>query len=84
MINPPAAKKYGYWTNDKLGKSADAWLEGAKQHEGSWWTDWMHWLRPHLGAQVPARTIGKSGGKRRLASLEPAPGSYARQRADVN
>jgi polyhydroxyalkanoate synthase len=40
MINPPSAKKYGYWTNDKLPESAEAWLEGAKQHEGSWWTHW--------------------------------------------
>ena len=83
MINPPAAKKYGYWTNQKLPKTASAWFEGAGQHEGSWWTDWMEWLRPHLGPHVAAREIGKSGGKARLRPLEPAPGSYARQRADA-
>jgi len=82
MINPPAAKKYGYWTNEKLSKTPNAWLEGAKQHEGSWWTDWIEWLRPYLGPQVAAREIGKSGGKARLRPIEPAPGSYARQRAD--
>ena len=84
MINPPAANKYGYGTNDKLAKTPEGWLQGARQHEGSWWTDWMRWLRPHLGPQVAARAIGKSGGKQRLAPLEPAPGSYARQRADVD
>ena len=83
MINPPAAKKYGYWTNDKLAKDPEGWFEGAKQHEGSWWTDWMEWLRPHLGPQVAAREIGKSGGKVRLRPIEPAPGSYARRRADT-
>ncbi len=83
MINPPAAKKYGYWTNDKLAKTPDAWLETAKQHEGSWWTDWIEWLRPHLGPQVVAREIGRTGGKNRLRAIEPAPGSYARQRADA-
>jgi len=81
MINPPAARKYGYWTNDKIPKKADAWLESAKQHEGSWWTDWIEWLRPFLGPQVAARQIGK-GGKERLRPIVAAPGSYARQRAD--
>ena len=80
MINPPAADKYGYWTNDKLPATADEWFKGAKQHRGSWWTDWLSWLGPHLGAQVPAREVGK--GRVRLRAIEPAPGSYARQRAD--
>jgi poly[(R)-3-hydroxyalkanoate] polymerase subunit PhaC len=82
MINPPAAKKYGYWTNGALPKTPKAWFEGAKQHEGSWWTDWIEWLGPYLGPQVAPREIGKSGGKHRLRPIEPAPGSYARQRAD--
>ena len=82
MINPPEASKYGYWTNEKLPATAEAWFEGAKQHEGSWWTDWYEWLRPALGAEVAAREIGKASAKGRLRPLEPAPGSYARQRAD--
>src|SRR2546425_2928517 len=49
MINPPAAQKYGFWTNDKLPHSPDDWLNGAKQHAGSWWNDWLAWLKPHLG-----------------------------------
>ena len=39
MVNPPAAKKYGYWTNAKLPDAPEAWLAGATQHAGSWWTD---------------------------------------------
>ena len=78
MINPPSAHKYGYWTNDKLAETPDAWLAGAKQHEGSWWTHWHHWLGPSLGPQVPARIPGKG----KLKVIEAAPGSYARIRAD--
>jgi polyhydroxyalkanoate synthase len=78
MINPPSAMKYGYWTNDKLPASPDAWLAGAKQHEGSWWSNWRAWLDPHLGPQVPARIPGKG----KLKVIEPAPGTYARIRAD--
>ena len=83
MINPPSANKYGYWTNDKLAATPDEWLAGAKQHEGSWWNDWLTWLKPQLGSQVAARVPGKSGGKGRLKIIESAPGSYARLRADA-
>jgi len=78
MVNPPAANKYGFWTNATLPDDADAWLEGAEQHQGSWWTDWMKWIGPHLGREVPARVPGKG----KLKVIEAAPGSYARLRAD--
>ncbi len=83
MINPPEANKYGYWTNEKLPASAEEWFKGAKQHQGSWWKDWIDWLQPQLGPQVAAREVGKAGGKSRARVIEAAPGSYARQRADV-
>jgi polyhydroxyalkanoate synthase len=79
MINPPSANKYGYWTNEKLTESADAWLENARQNEGSWWPDWKAWAAPHLGTQVPARAPGKG----KLKVIEPAPGRYVRMRADT-
>jgi polyhydroxyalkanoate synthase len=82
MINPPSAKKYGYWTNDKLAATPDEWFAGAKQHEGSWWNDWLAWLKPQLGPQVAAREVGRGSGKARLKIIEAAPGSYARVRAD--
>ncbi|HEY2864882.1 MAG TPA: class I poly(R)-hydroxyalkanoic acid synthase [Casimicrobiaceae bacterium] len=83
MINPPAAKKYGYWTNETLAATPDEWFGRAKQHEGSWWNDWLSWLKPQLGAQVAAREVGKGGARGRLKIIEAAPGSYARLRADV-
>jgi polyhydroxyalkanoate synthase len=83
MINPPDANKYFYWTNEKLPATADEWFKGAKQHPGSWWKDWIEWVKPHLGPQVAAREVGKAGGKGRARVIEAAPGSYARQRADV-
>jgi len=78
MINPPAAHKYGYWVNDKLPATAHDWLAGAKQHEGSWWNDWAKWLSAVRGREVAARVPGKG----RLKVIEPAPGAYARIRAD--
>jgi polyhydroxyalkanoate synthase len=78
IINPPAANKYGYWTNDKLADEADAWLGGAKQNAGSWWTDWQQWVDKHGGGKVTARTPGKG----KLKALEDAPGSYVSVRLD--
>ena len=79
MINPPAANKYGYWTNDALADDADDWFADAKQHDGSWWTDWRDWIGSYLDREVPARIPGNG----KLPVIEPAPGSYARQRADA-
>jgi len=77
MINPPVANKYGYWTNDKLPASPEAWLEGAKQHEGSWWNDWREWLGAHLVREVVPRVPGKG----KLKVLGDAPGTYVRIQA---
>jgi polyhydroxyalkanoate synthase len=78
MINPPSANKYGYWTNRKLAGTADEWLAGATQHEGSWWNDWREWIKDKLGPQVAPRIPGKG----KLKVIEPAPGSYAKLRLD--
>jgi poly[(R)-3-hydroxyalkanoate] polymerase subunit PhaC len=78
MINPPAANKYGFWTNEDLPAKPDDWFAGAKQHQGSWWTDWRRWVTPYLGKEVPQRIPGKG----KLKVLEAAPGTYARIRAD--
>ena len=78
IVNPPAANKYGYWTNDKQPAAPQAWFDGATQHEGSWWNDWKKWITPHLGRLVPARVPGKG----KLKVIEAAPGTYARLRAD--
>ena len=78
MINPPSANKYGYWTNDRLPPTPGAWLDGAKQHEGSWWTDWREWIGGRAGREVAPRVPGKG----RLKALGDAPGTYVRVRAD--
>jgi polyhydroxyalkanoate synthase len=76
VINPPSAKKYGYWTRKSLSADPEVWLKGADYHEGSWWTDWQKWLAGHGGEQVPAREPGSGD----LAAIEEAPGSYVQVR----
>ncbi len=78
VINPPAKKKRSFWTNDKLPKTWAEWMKGTREHPGSWWTDWYHWLQPHGGKQVPAP---KGYGGKGYKAIEPAPGRYVKVKA---
>jgi polyhydroxyalkanoate synthase len=73
VINPPDRPKYQYWTNDKKAATLEAWLEGAKEHPGSWWPHYADWLAKRSGGQVKARTPGQT-----LGVIEDAPGRYVR------
>ncbi len=80
IVNPPAANKYGFWTNDKLAETPEQWQAKAKYHEGSWWSDWQGWIdRRNGAARVPARIPGEGG----LEAIEDAPGSYVSFRLDA-
>ena len=78
VVNPPGKQKYQYWTGAApAGSDLDKWLSNAKEYPGSWWPDWLDWIRAQDTATVPARTIG--GGK--LSAIEDAPGSYVKVRS---
>ena len=75
VVNPPGKAKYQYWTGGKpAGSNVDDWLKRATEHPGSWWPDWLKWLKSHDAKTAPARKIG--GGK--LKPTEDAPGSYVK------
>jgi polyhydroxyalkanoate synthase len=75
VINPPSKPKYQYWTGEKpSGSNVESWLKTATEHPGSWWPDWLEWLKAQDKNMVPARKIG--GGK--LKPTEAAPGSYVK------
>jgi len=71
VINSPS-KGRGYWTNDKPVESADQWFESAEHHSGSWWTDWLEWLKPRSGKQVVPPSMGNEA----HPPITPAPGTY--------
>ncbi len=77
MINPPAANKHGYWTNDDAPADAEAWLAGAGQKPGSWWPEWQGWLDAAAADdKVKARKVGSG----KLKAGTAAPGDYVRVR----
>ena len=46
VVNPPAKQKYQYWTGAKpRNADLDGWLAKAKEHPGSWWPDWLAWIK---------------------------------------
>jgi polyhydroxyalkanoate synthase len=77
VVNPPDKKKYQYWTGP-LRRDADveAWLAKATEHPGSWWPDWLAWLKRQDPTEAPARVPGAG----KLKPIEDAPGSYVKVR----
>jgi len=81
IVNHPSKNKYGFWTNDAQLSSPEAWLEGAKRQDGSWWPHWKQWLAKHSPkTQVQARTeIHES-----YPVLNSAPGDYVKQTLPID
>ncbi|MBA4115526.1 MAG: hypothetical protein H0X71_03630, partial [Rubrobacter sp.] len=76
MMAPPDKAK-GYWTSEETGsyETPDEWLENAEQHEGTWWEDFISWLKPHSGEQVDPPQLGSEN----YPPIEDAPGTYVKE-----
>ena len=84
VINPPAKNKRSHWIGpaDKFPAKADEWIASAKEHPGSWWTDWAAWLKGQAGKQIAApKAYGGGAGKAKYKAMEAAPGSYVKAKA---
>jgi polyhydroxyalkanoate synthase len=79
VVNPPAANKYGFWTNDTdpAPPTPEAWFQGSTQNPGSWWPEWTKWLADFADGEVAARVPGKG----RVKALADAPGTYVQVKA---
>ena len=75
IINHPDKKKRGYWLNTARNArrlEPDEWLAGATKHEGSWWLDWVPWLKKHAGKLVEPPPMGSES----HPPIMDAPGTY--------
>ena len=79
VINPPAAKKYQYWTSEAPEPTLDDFIANARETKGSWWPDWRTWIE-----EIDAKSVAVKGarvpGKGRLKAIEDAPGRYVKAR----
>ncbi|MCB1960792.1 MAG: class I poly(R)-hydroxyalkanoic acid synthase [Rhodocyclaceae bacterium] len=77
-INPASKNRRSYWVGESECAAAEEWLESAEEKPGSWWVDWMAWLKPRSGKEVAAR--GRLGSTK-FEPIEPAPGRYVKEKA---
>lgn len=77
VINPASKNKRSYWTNALSAPTSDEWLESAVEHKGSWWPNWIDWLKSRSGDPLAARA---KLGSREYKLIEPAPGRYVKER----
>ena len=77
VVNPAAKNRRSYWTSELVTESPEAWISGAREVKGSWWSDWNAWLAQHAGGEKPApKRLG--GGK--YKRIEDSPGRYVQFR----
>ncbi len=73
LLNPPGNPKAFFWTGALRQGSADAWLEQAAKHAGSWWLHWLEWIKLRSGEMTSApATLGNAENP----PLGEAPGRY--------
>lgn len=76
VVNPPYKPKYQYWTGARPEGAFEDWVKAATERPGSWWPNWLEWMKANAPEMVPAREPG--GGK--LPVLGDAPGEYVKAR----
>jgi polyhydroxyalkanoate synthase subunit PhaC len=77
VVNPVAKAKYQFWTGADIEGELEDWLAKATEHPGSWWPDWLQWLKNLHPETVPARQPGSPN----YPPIEDAPGSYVKMKA---
>ncbi|NTV09893.1 MAG: alpha/beta fold hydrolase [Zoogloea sp.] len=74
IVNPPVQPpKRRFWVTDAhRSDTSEMWQTRAEVREGSWWEDWMAWLKPQCGELVDARPAATKD----FPALAAAPGTY--------
>ena len=79
VVNPPSMHKYQYWLNPEPVETLAEFVAGATETAGSWWPDWLDWLRDQDARLVPVKGA-RNPGKGQLEAIADAPGAYVRER----
>ena len=82
IVNTPenSRRRYQVATRPANGgvQTPEEWQASAPVREGSWWPEWLAWLKARSGAPVKPPTMGAA--RKGLKPIEPAPGSYVHER----
>jgi polyhydroxyalkanoate synthase len=74
IVNPPSPwskKQYLAGAATRL-RDNDKWKAKQVPQKGSWWPDWLAWLKPRSGPKVAPPGLGS----KTYPAREPAPGTY--------
>ncbi|MDD9908931.1 MAG: alpha/beta fold hydrolase [Ahrensia sp.] len=73
LLNPPGNPKAWYVKGAAKADDADAWVETGERQTGSWWLDWVEFLKSNSGKEIKAP---KEQGNKKFPILGDAPGTY--------
>jgi poly(3-hydroxyalkanoate) synthetase len=77
MVDPPGTRKASFRTGPDNPPDPADWLDRVTTEAGSWWPDLVGWLDQRGGGEkTRPRRLGAAG----LPPLDPAPGTYVRDR----
>ena len=63
---------------DEIDDRMMSFVEGATEQKGSWWPDWLDWIRARSPETVNAKGA-RIPGEGKLKPIEDAPGRYVRE-----
>lgn len=76
VVQPLHAKKAYHYVHSGREDTAELWREKAEKVPGSWWADWVQWLKTQSDdTLVPARNAVFYG-----KPLDTAPGTYVKEK----
>lgn len=74
VVSPPGKAGAYFYVGPAIGGRTylepDAWMAQAVRREGSWWPEWLSWLKTKSGSRPPVRPPAPHD------VLGPAPGTY--------
>jgi polyhydroxyalkanoate synthase subunit PhaC len=73
IVNPPGNPKASYQVAEDHPDDPGGFVMAATTIGGTWWADYVEWLRERCGPQIPAPSVLGGGG---LVPLAAAPGTY--------
>lgn len=79
IVIPPGSPKYGYYLNRSNPENPDDWLTNAHYHTGSWWPEWLKWLKNNSGRLINAPVFSQLP----MQAIIDAPGSYVYKGSDL-
>lgn len=82
IVNPPENSRRRYQVATRPANGGvplpEEWQASAPLHEGSWWPQWLAWLKARSGTPIKPPAMGAA--RKGYKALEAAPGRYVHER----